>query len=144
MTTSTELNLNEDFVIYKDPETGLAMSGGYKIKSNLLKDQMRINIEDDDTSSDEDEDEDEKQMGGKKNIFDNLAIPVGVYYVPQPNKRDNTYKSEECLNKRSVLSDDLHDKLFALLEVTGRKKKKQTKKQPSKSSKKTTKKNKTT
>lgn len=139
MTTSTELNLNEDFVMYKDPVTGLAMSGGFKIKSNLLKDQMKINIEDD--SEDEDEDE---QTGGKKSMFDNLAIPVGVYYVPQPNKRDASYKSEECLNKRSVLSDDLHDKLFSLLEVTGRKKKKQTKKQTGKSSKKSTKKNKLT
>jgi len=136
MSTTTELNLNEDFVIYKDPVSGLAMSGGYKINSNLLKDQMKINIEDDD--------DEDRQMGGKKNMFDNMAIPVGVYYVPQPNKRDASYKSEECLNKRSVLSDDLHDKLFALLEVTGRKKKKQTKKQPTKSSKKTTKKHKST
>ena len=136
MSTTTELNLNEDFVIYKDPVSGLAMSGGYKINSNLLKDQMTINIEDDD--------DEDRQIGGKKNIFDNMAIPVGVYYVPQPNKRDASYKSEECLNKRSVLSDDLHDKLFALLEVTGRKKKKQTKKQPTKSSKRTTKKNKST
>lgn len=136
MSTTTELNLNEDFVIYKDPVSGLAMSGGYKINSNLLKDQMTINIEDDD--------DEDRQMGGKKNMFDNMAIPVGVYYVPQPNKRDASYKSEECLNKRSVLSDDLHDKLFALLEVTGRKKKKQTKKQPTKSSKKTTKKHKST
>lgn len=137
MTTTSELKLEEDFVVYKDPVSGLAMSGGYKIKSKLLNEQMKINIEDDD-----DIDEEDDQIGGQKNIFNNLAIPAGIYYIPQPNKRDTTFKSEECLNKHSVLSDDIHDKLFALLEVTGRKKKKQTKKQTSKSNKKTTKKQK--
>ena len=108
----------DDLVFYQ--ENNKIMSGGYLINSIMLKEGISpmttIN---------------EKYGGAKNNsdkvssLFENLAVPAGLFYI-------NPKQSDECvydeLNDHAVLSDDIHDKLFELIELK-KQNKKQTKKQ---------------
>jgi hypothetical protein len=108
----------DDLVFYK--ENDKIMSGGYLINSIMLKEGIAPMT----TFN-------ENYLGGNKDaqkvseLFDNLAVPAGLFYV-------NPKKNDECEYEvnHAVLSDDIHDKLFELIEF---KKKKQTKKQKIKS-----------
>ena len=106
----------EDLVFYK--ENDKIMSGGYSSDSILLKEgfspMMTLN-------------ESYLASGGKKervsNLFENLAVPAGLFYIPQTSgvKHNNEYNyDEEC--EHFVLSDDIHEQLFKLIEVDKKKK----------------------
>jgi len=113
----------DDLVFYKDSDTGNIISGGYTIQSILLKENLApmktLNT----------------QYGGSNNnnvsnIFDNLAIPAGLFYTPQKggNNTVNEYSNA------STLDDDIHDHLFKLIQVN-KSNKKLTKKNKNKNKK---------
>uniref|UniRef100_A0A6C0E612 Uncharacterized protein n=1 Tax=viral metagenome TaxID=1070528 RepID=A0A6C0E612_9ZZZZ len=103
----------EDLVFYK--ENDQIMSGGYSIDSILLK-QGIAPITTFNTPI----------TGGRKeqvsNLFENLAVPAGLLYIHhKPSFNEHNY-DEVC--NHDVLSDDIHDQLFALVELQKPKKQK--------------------
>ena len=106
----------DDLVFYK--ENDKIMSGGYLINSIMLKEGISPMT----TFNN-------KYSGGShdnqkvSSLFDNLAVPAGLFYM-------NPKQNESCeyiMEDHAVLSDDIHDKLFELIEA--KKTKKLTKKQ---------------
>jgi len=112
----------EDLVFYK--ENNQIMSGGYSIDSILLKEGIAPMTTFNDSLS-----------GGRKekvsNLFENLAVPAGLLYIQQKPKFNEHNYDESC--DHCVLSDDIHDKLFALIELHKPKKQKTKKMVPRKS-----------
>ena len=99
----------EDLVFYK--ENDKVMSGGYSINSIILKEGLSPITT-------------YNYSGGTKNhesnnsLFENLAVPAGLFYM-NPNKTyDCVYDTDH-----KTLSEDIHDKLFSLIEITKTKKK---------------------
>lgn len=109
----------EDLVFYK--ENDKVMSGGYSINSIMLKEGISpmttYNY----------------SGGANTSLFENLAVPAGLFYM-------NPKKTDDCLydTNHTPLSEDIHDKLFALIEIT--KPKKKSRKNAIKSNKKVSKK----
>ena len=113
--------LNDDLVFYKN-SAGDIMSGGYNVESHMLQKgispMQTFNL---------------SQNGGKddkvSSVFENLAIPAGLYYITQPKSKNNKYKDQKTYNKEHTpLSDDIFDKLFEMIEYDDKRKRK-TKKQ---------------
>ena len=109
----------DDLIFYN--EDGKIKSGGYSIESALLQKGVRGTY----------------QEGGKKMTppFENLAVPVGIYYVNQKFP-----KSDEGLHykEHTPISDDLYDKLFELASFQKAKSAKKTKKRATLGKKKNT------
>jgi hypothetical protein len=83
------------------------ISGGYKINSTFF-DQDISPIKTYNTSD---------QTGGKvSSSFENLAVPAGLFYVNMRVPK-NSEKKEHFYEKHTTASDDLMDKLFSLVEV---------------------------
>lgn len=113
----------EDLIFYKDTNTGKIMSGGYSINSILLKEGLSpmttLN-----TANDENTD---ILIGGNNkvsNIFENLAIPAGLFYYEQKGGNDD--KEPIYYQNTTCISEDIHDKLFKLIEINNTKKKSKT------------------
>jgi hypothetical protein len=115
--------LKNDLIFYKSSD-GKIMSGGYSVESRMLEEgisPMRtLNLE---------------QTGGKdkketkiSNGFENLAVPVGLYYITQPQSKPNHKEHHNYDKEHTPLSDDIFDKLYEMIEYNDKKKRK-TKKQ---------------
>lgn len=113
--------LKDDLVFYKN-SAGDIMSGGYNVESHMLQKgispMQTFNL---------------SQNGGKddkvSSVFENLAIPAGLYYITQPVSKKHKYTDQQNYNKEHVpLSDDIFDKLFEMIEYDDKRKRK-TKKQ---------------
>ena len=107
----------DDLIFYS--EDGQIKSGGYSLKSALLQQNispmMTLNVTSGIFNEDnEDEDVDENKVGGGKKVsspFENLAVPVGVFYLTQkfPKQEEQIHYKEH-----TPISDELYDKLFHL------------------------------
>ena len=87
------------------------VGGGYKVKSFFLKDNIPIMA----TLNESD------QTGGKvSSPFENLAVPAGLFYINQKIPK-NDYPP---VSDRKMLSDDIMDKLFGLVEIDKKQKRK--------------------
>ena len=113
--------LKNDLVFFKN-STGDIMSGGYNVDSHMLQKgispMQTFNL---------------SQNGGKddkvSSVFENLAVPAGLYYITQPTSKNNKYTDQKTYNKDHVpLADDIFDKLFEMIEYDDKRKRK-TKKQ---------------
>lgn len=104
-----------DLIFYKNPD-GNIMSGGYNVESHMLQKGISpmhtLNL---------------SQYGGKddkvSSSFENMAVPAGLYYITQPNHK----KKKEQMNyekEHVALSDDIFDKLYAMIEYDDKKKRK--------------------
>lgn len=99
----------DDFVLYKKGDT--LVGGGYKIDSFFLENEISP------MTTYNTIDEDNKQfIGGKvSSPFENLAVPAGLFYV---NLRMPKHKEEEHFYKKhDPLSDEIFDKLYALVDA---------------------------
>jgi hypothetical protein len=119
-----------DFVFNRmiDEKTGEStiVGGGYKINSFFL--QGGIPAMTTLNSSD--------QTGGKvSSPFENLAVPAGLFYINQRVPKNDLYKPDHHYKEHEMLSDDMIDKLFGLVEADNKKKRK-TRKHINKSDKK--------
>lgn len=108
----------DDFVVVQT-ENGEIVGGGYKIDSLFLQQ---------DTSPMVTLNQPEYSGGKPSSPFENLAVPAGLFYVNMrvPKKHKNV--PDEHYNKHETISDDLFDKLYSLIEVD-KKRKRKTKKQ---------------
>jgi hypothetical protein len=110
--TDTNKNNNDneyfsggDFVFTQDGG-GNIVGGGYKINSNLLQKTL-------------------SQTGGKASSpFDNLAVPAGLFYVNMRVPKNESEKKTHHYEEHEMLSDDVFDKLFGLVEVDKKRKRK--------------------
>lgn len=109
----------DDLIFYQDSNTGQIMSGGYSIDSILLKKGIAP-MKTLNGGSKNDNDNDNNNVSS---IFKNLAVPAGLFYFPQKNNI-NTNSIE--YNQSSPLNEDIHDRLFKLVEMNPIKKKNKT------------------
>ena len=111
-----------DLIFYK--KDGQIMSGGYSIDSILLKEGISpmttLNTN--------------TQQGGStvSSLFENLAIPAGLFFTNQHGAFKKTQFDADDIKEHSTLSEDIHDKLFAMVEMQTQNKKKYTKKRKEK------------
>jgi hypothetical protein len=104
----------DDLIFYKEDEQ--IKSGGYAIKSALLNDNISpmttMNILAASTGG-----------GGEKvsTPFENLAVPAGLFFINQKVPKNYT---EEHWKKHEAISDDIYDKLFDLIRMDDKKKRK--------------------
>ena len=132
---------NEDFVLMKqknDDGTEEIIGGGYKINSFFMENGEPILTtfnEESETDLDgkkKEQQGDKGQQGGKvSSPFENLAVPAGLFYINQrvstnKNKKDN----EHYYKKHEVISDDIMDKLFGLVEYNKKQQRKTRKQKP--------------
>jgi hypothetical protein len=95
---------------------GEVVGGGYKIKSFFLQGgespMVTMNTSD--------------QNGGKvSSPFENLAVPAGLFYVNmRVPKKYVDRDSEEHYKPHETISDDMIDKLYSLVEVDKKRKRK--------------------
>lgn len=107
-----------DLIFYK--KDGQIMSGGYSIDSILLKEGISpmttLNTN--------------TQQGGStvSSLFENLAIPAGLFFTNQHGASKKTQFDADNIEEHSTLSEDIHDKLFAMVEMQTQNKNKYTKK----------------
>lgn len=105
--TTKEIFEGNDFVFTKD-QNGNVVGGGYKIKSFFLQgDIPPIKTYNE-----------IQQNGGKvSSPFENLAVPAGLFYVNmRVPKTDIEQKSEYHYKPHEMASDEIMDKLYALVE----------------------------
>lgn len=116
-----ELFETDDFVFTKDGE-GNVVGGGYKIKSYFLQGGLSP------MTTYNNNDNDNEQEGGKvSSPFENLAVPAGLFYVNmRVPKKSNESDSEDQYqyNYHQMASDEMIDKLFELVEVDKKRKRK--------------------
>lgn len=114
----------EDLIFYKDNNTGKIMSGGYSIDSILLKEGLSPMITLN-TDYEQDSLKDSLKGGNKvSNIFENLAIPAGLFYHEQKGGKDA--QEPIYFNNTNCIAEDIHDKLFKLIEINNATKKSKT------------------
>jgi hypothetical protein len=74
--------------------------------------------EDDDDAADDaaDDADDDAEKTRRNKHFDNLAVPVGIFYIHNNHKSEYDDKLQDHNNYKqcNMLSDDIYDKLFEL------------------------------
>jgi len=110
------------------------VGGGYKVESFLLNNGMSPMTTINNVSKNQQQDDDNQQKGGKKvsSPFENLAVPAGLFFINQratkkSDNYDNDKKRKDNFNHykpHETASDDLMDKLFSLVEVDKKRKRK--------------------
>jgi len=120
ITTTTNMNdefMNDDDFVFTKDENGNVVGGGYKIKSYFLQGGIPVMTTYNDTN---------EQNGGKvSSPFENLAVPAGLFYVNmRVPKKEFENKSDYHYKPHEMASDEIMDKLYALVEVDKKKKRK--------------------
>jgi len=97
---------------------GEVVGGGYKINSFFLQGGISPMTTMNTSTSD--------QAGGKvSSPFENLAVPAGLFYVNmRVPKKYVDRDSEEHYKHHETISDDMIDKLYSLVEVDKKRKRK--------------------
>ena len=114
--TNEETIFNGGDLVFTQNSDGTMIGGGYKITSSLLEGGMpamlTVNTED--------------QSGGKvSSPFENLAVPAGLFYVNMRVPKKYVEKdTEEHYKPHETISDDMIDKLYSLVEVDKKRKRK--------------------
>ena len=123
MNQDSEIFYNNEFVFTQtknEDGNNQMIGGGYKIKSFFLNDGIPIMTTINNSN----------QTGGDSkvsNVFENLAIPAGLFYINQKIPK-NEFISENNILNHNMLPDEILDKLFGLVEVD-KKRKRKTRKQ---------------
>ena len=112
----------EDLVFYK--ENDKIMSGGYSIDSFMLKQglspMMTVPSNEKPYNGNGGTNKNEDSVSS---IFENLAVPVGLFYVTQRVKVQDSKKPVEY-EEHTMLNDDIHEKLFGFIEMDKKHKRK--------------------
>ena len=123
-TTRNELLGPDDLLFYKEQRGGndIIMSGGYSVDSYLLKNglsPMQTNTRLESNS----------QLGGDKqgegkqvsSIFENLAVPAGLFFLNQKPSHDNYGNKTKCMEHK-MLPDHIFDDFMKMIEIDKHKK----------------------
>jgi len=97
-----------ELIFYND-DKGNIHSGGFSVKSMMMKNDMSPIITMNDPYK--------KQNGGTGNVsdlFDNIVVPNWALYLPTQNAGSSHRKEEE--DDDDIIDDDLHDKLLELVK----------------------------
>lgn len=113
--TTEQIFGGDEFTFTLDKD-GNVVGGGYKINSSFLQDGMSPMV----TLNKID------QNGGKvSSPFENLAVPAGLFYVNmRVPKKYVDRDSEEHYKPHETISDEMMDKLYSLVEVDKKRKRK--------------------
>lgn len=107
----------DEFVFTKNlkPDgTTEIIGGGYKVNSFFLQEGLPAMTTFNNSL----------QTGGKvSSPFENLAIPAGLFYINQKMPKNDNFL-DKSYQKHEMLSDDVMDKLFGLVEVDKKRKRK--------------------
>ena len=98
---------DDDFILYK--ENGKIMSGGFNVESILLKKNLSPistfnynNI----------------QSNNVSDLFKNLTIPSGLYFIEQKTSSYNKYKyDDDTDDNEEVIENDLYEKLLSVYSI---------------------------
>jgi hypothetical protein len=119
MTTTTKnFELNTDDLLFYEEERGgnnIIMSGGYSVDSYLLKNglspmQTFGSLESVQSGG--------KQSEGKQvsSIFENLAVPAGLFFSNQNPSHDNYGNKTKCMEHK-MLPDNIFDEFMKMIEI---------------------------
>lgn len=125
-TTDSELFEGDDFVFTQDKD-GNVIGGGYKVKSYFLQGGISpMTTYNSEQNEQNKQNEQNEQNGGKvSSPFENLAVPAGLFYVNMRiPKKDFERDSVEHYKPHQLASDEMIDKLYALVEVDKKRKRK--------------------
>jgi len=113
--TTEQIFGGDEFAFTLDRD-GNVVGGGYKINSSFLQGGIAPMITMNTTD----------QNGGKvSSPFENLAVPAGLFYVNmRVPKKYFDRASEEHYKPHETISDDMIDKLYSLVEVDKKRKRK--------------------
>jgi len=114
----TEQIFDSDEFAFTVDKDGNVVGGGYKIHSSFLQGGISPMITMNEMNTTD-------QNGGKvSSSFENLAVPAGLFYVNMhvPKKIDRD--SEVHYKLHETISDDMIDKLYSLVEVDNKRKRK--------------------
>ena len=138
-TYNDELFNGGDFVFNRmiDEETGEStiVGGGYKINSFFLQSGLPAMTTLNSPQQTDGKVTDGKGTDGKvtdgnitggkvSSPFENLAVPAGLFYINQRVPKNDLYKPDHHYKEHEMLSDDMIDKLFGLVEADNKKKRK--------------------
>lgn len=108
-----------DFVFTKGSD-GNIVGGGYKIKSLFLQEGIPPM-----TTYNSDNGDNNNQDGGKvSSPFENLAVPAGIFYINMRMPKNEFEKSSDHYKPHTMVSDEMIDKLYSLVEVDNKRKRK--------------------
>jgi hypothetical protein len=117
--SDTEIFNNNDLIMYKEGEK--IMSGGYAVNSILMNSGIApLNSYHYGGSKSLERSIERSKEGNKEeskdvSFFDNLAVPVGIFYINSDYiKSDYEKPNTNTYEQRYMLSDDIYDKLFEL------------------------------
>ena len=103
----------DDLLFYEEQRGGnnIIMSGGYSVDSFLLKQglspmQTFGALEG-------------GQSGGKQvsSIFENLAVPAGLFYINQKSTQDAYSNSKQKCMEHKMLPDNIFDEFIKMIEI---------------------------
>jgi hypothetical protein len=104
----------DDLLFYQEQRGGnnIIMSGGYSVDSFLLKQglspmQTFSSLEG-------------SQLGGGKqvsSIFENLAVPAGLFYINQKPTQDAYINSKQKCMDHKMLPDNIFDEFIKMIEI---------------------------
>ena len=110
----------DDFVLYKEGDN--IMSGGYSINSIFLKNgvspMQTVNFRKkglESNSLEKDGKNDKPHSSNISSLFEDLAIPAGLYFNNTKLFPENKIPFEEY-KEHTMLPDDIFDKLFKMVE----------------------------
>jgi hypothetical protein len=112
-----------DLVFNKDPN-GKIKSGGYLINSILMSEGIAPMTTLNDTQSGGARDQEKVS-----DIFNNLAVPAGLFCINKKSQLVDCDMEKSIMDQHVPLSDDIHDRLLAMIEYSDNHKPKSTKKQ---------------
>ena len=118
MTTTNSGFGPNDLLFYREQQgdNDIIMSGGYSVDSYLLKEGLSpiqtINSL-----------EGGGQIGGQKvsSIFENLAVPAGLFFNNQKSAQDMNGGARKCMD-HTMLPDNIFDEFMRMIEIDKTKK----------------------
>ena len=131
MTTNFGLDTN-DLLFYKEQQGGndIIMSGGYSVDSYLLKAGLSP-IQTFNSLEGKSQMEGNQEGGSKQvsSIFENLAVPAGLFFNNQKPVYDMNGGSKKCMDHQ-MLPDNIFDEFMRMIEIDKNKKRNRKSRRP--------------
>ena len=119
---------SDEFVFTKNHKTDGTteiIGGGYKVNSFFLQDGIPAMTTFNNSDFINSDFNNPEQTGGKvSSPFENLAVPAGLFYINQKIAKNDNHLINNPYQKHEMLSDDIMDKLYGLVEVDKKRKRK--------------------
>lgn len=119
-TTTTNFGLNTDDLLFYEEQHGgnnIIMSGGYSVDSYLLKNGLSPMQTFSTLEGDGNQDGGKKQGPRKpSSIFENLAVPAGLFFSNQNTSQDNYGNKTKCMEHK-MLPDNIFDEFMKMIEI---------------------------